>query len=49
MVFPPSPSPKGDVVEVMQDDDSGWIHARKDGAEGYVPKTYLEMIAGSLV
>lgn len=36
-------APEGAVVEVLLDDGSGWVHARRDGVEGYVPKSYLQM------
>lgn len=34
---------EGDEVEILLDDDSGWVHARKGAVEGYVPRSYLNL------
>jgi hypothetical protein len=34
---------KGDVVNVLNKDDSEWWLVRKDGVEGWVPATYVKM------
>lgn len=35
---------KGDVLDILDQDDSGWWAAEKNGAQGLVPSNYLESI-----
>lgn len=35
---------KDDVVELLQKDDNGWWLVKKDGAEGWAPNNYLELV-----
>lgn len=34
---------QGDVLDVHEDDGSGWVRVSKDGVEGYVPASYVEI------
>lgn len=35
---------KDDVVELVEKDDNGWWLVKKDGAEGWAPNNYLELV-----
>lgn len=35
---------KDDLVELVQKDDNGWWLVKKDGAEGWAPNNYLELV-----
>ncbi|KAF8272860.1 microfilament motor [Lactarius quietus] len=35
---------KDDLVELVEKDDNGWWLVRKDGAEGWAPSNYLELV-----
>lgn len=34
---------EGDMVELVEDDGSGWVRCRIDGVEGYVPQSYVQL------
>jgi myosin-1 len=35
---------KDDIVELVEKDDNGWWLVKKDGAEGWAPNNYLELV-----
>ncbi|TBU29834.1 P-loop containing nucleoside triphosphate hydrolase protein [Dichomitus squalens] len=35
---------KDDIVELVEKDDNGWWLVKKDGAEGWAPHNYLELV-----
>ncbi|KDR85724.1 hypothetical protein GALMADRAFT_234780 [Galerina marginata CBS 339.88] len=36
---------KDDIVELVEKDDNGWWLVKKNGAEGWAPNNYLELVA----
>ena len=35
---------KDDILELVKKEDNGWLLMRKDGAEGWAPENYLELV-----
>ena len=35
---------KDDIVELVEKDNNGWWLVKKDGAEGWAPNNYLELV-----
>jgi len=34
----------GEYIEILEQENAGWWYARKNGKEGYVPASYIDIV-----